>query len=264
MAPRAFEHIHRDKLGAQSAQDVPAPRSWAPRPRWGPVFGNADRRVLQRNAWVRTSWTNAIPPQHRHLTLIARPTYCLTMDDWFGLQGGLVVMGLLAAVPGCKDPDTDTTTGDTTSTEPGSTGDTGGTSTSSGATGDTPTGSGTGSATGTTGDAEVPPVCVSYGAKLAECNIEPEPGEPLDAEQTCARILMDSEVYGADCVQSLEAFFACPLDAQLCAAHGRPHGMRGRATGRGSRVCPRGTSSMRVLRCEVCRVLDGADGGDGL
>jgi hypothetical protein len=132
------------------------------------------------------------------------------MDDWFGLQGGLVVMGLLAAVPGCKDPDTDTTTGDTTSTEPGSTGDTGGTSTSSGATGDTPTGSGTGSATGTTGDAEVPPVCVSYGAKLAECNIEPEPGEPLDAEQTCARILMDSEVYGADCVQSLEAFFACP------------------------------------------------------
>jgi hypothetical protein len=137
------------------------------------------------------------------------------MDDWFGLQGGLVAVGLLAAVPGCKDPDpdTDTTIENTTSTESGSTGDTGGTSTSSGTTGDTPTGSG--SATGTTGDATtgdvaVPPECVSYGAKFAECFMDPMAA--MDYERACVAILMQG---GADCDQAYEAYLAC-LSALSC------------------------------------------------
>ena len=139
------------------------------------------------------------------------------MDDWFGLQGGLVAVGLLAAVPGCKDPDpdpdTDTTIGNTTSTEPGSTGDTGGTSTSSGTTGDTPTGTGSASDT-TTGDIEVPPECVSYGAKFAECLTEPTAA--MAYEQMCGNTLMYyAKYYGADCSQASEAWFAC-LSALNC------------------------------------------------
>ncbi len=156
------------------------------------------------------------------------------MDDWFGLQGGLVAVGLLAAVPGCKDSDTDTTTGNTTSTEPASTGDTGGTSTANGTTGDTPTSSGTGSATGSTGDAttgdattgdsttgdsttggvETPPACVSYGAKVTECY---DMGAGVMAAKYCADALMNYEAsYGPDCVQAYEEFLVC-LSALSCA-----------------------------------------------
>ena len=167
------------------------------------------------------------------------------MDDWFGLQRGLVAVGLLAVVPGCPGSDKDTTT-DGTNTEPGSTGDTGGNSTSGGTTGgtsgDTPTGSGTGSATGTSGDAttgdstttttttttttdattggattggaEVPPVCQSYGAKVAECYVDPELA--MQAAQYCADARAYYEMtYGADCVQAFEAFMAC-ISALSC------------------------------------------------
>lgn len=123
------------------------------------------------------------------LTPAAKPTYCQIMDDWFRFPGGLVAVGLLATAPGCKDadPDTDTTTGDTTSTEPT-------------ATGDTPTGSGT-------GDGELPPACVSYGAKFDECKLGPIEG--VDADQHCAYILMGLAAYGADCIQAYEAHLAC-------------------------------------------------------
>lgn len=123
------------------------------------------------------------------------------MDDWFGFPGGLVAVGLLATVPGCKDPDpdTDTTTGNTTSTEPTSTAD-------------TPTGSA--SATGTTGDVDVPPACVSYGAKFDECNIGPIEG--VDADQHCALLLMEFGTIGAKCTQSYEAYLAC-VSALSCA-----------------------------------------------
>ena len=189
------------------------------------------------------------------LTRSARLPYEWMMDDWFGIQGGLVAVGLLAAVPGCKDSDTDTTTGNTTSTEPGSTGDTGGTSTSSGTTGDTPTGSGTGSATGSTGDAstgdastdattdastdattdactdastdattgstggvEVPPVCVSYGEKVTECyNME----AGAKGVKYCADLFMSYEAYGPYCVQALEEWVVC-LTALDCAEFGGP------------------------------------------
>lgn len=142
------------------------------------------------------------------LTRSARLPYEWIMDDWFGVQGGLVTVGLLATVPGCKDPDpdTDTTTGNTASTEPASTGDTPtGSGSATGTTGDTPTGSG--SATGTTGDVDVPAACVSYGAKFDECNLGPIEG--VDADQHCALLLMELEVYGADCVKAFEAHLAC-------------------------------------------------------
>ena len=78
------------------------------------------------------------------------------MDDWFGLQRGLVAVGLLTVVPGCPS-DKDKTT-ESNSTDPGSTGATDGTGTgtgTTGTTGDPPTGTGSGSATdsstGTTG-----------------------------------------------------------------------------------------------------------------
>jgi hypothetical protein len=159
------------------------------------------------------------------------------MDDWFGFQRGLVAVGLLAAVPGCpsKDEDTDTTTGNTTSTD-GTAGETSGSSTGStgaGSSGDTPTGSGTGSATdsgtttdATTGDAttdattggsttggvEVPPVCKSYGAKIAECY---NARYGAMTEQYCAMALMAYEAYGADCVKAYEDVLAC-LSALSC------------------------------------------------
>jgi len=176
-------------------------------------------------------------PRQNCLTRLGKPAYGQIMDDWFGIQGGLVAVGLLAAVPGCKDSDTDTTTGNTTSTEPGSTGDTGGTSTANGTTGDTPTGSGTGSATGSTGDAttgdattgdattgdsttgstggvEAPPACVSYGEKITECyNMD----EGAKTVKYCADAFMSYEAsYGPDCVQAFESWLAC-LSALDCA-----------------------------------------------
>jgi hypothetical protein len=154
----------------------------------------------------------------------------------------LVAVGLLAAVPGCpsKDEDTDTTTGNTTSTD-GTAGETSGSSTGStgaGSSGDTPTGSGTGTATdsgtseatttdattgeattdattggSTTGGVEVPPVCKSYGAKIAECY---NARYGAMTEQYCAMALMAYEAYGADCVKAYEDFLAC-LSALSCA-----------------------------------------------
>ncbi len=161
------------------------------------------------------------------------------MDDWFGLQRGLVAVGLLAAIPGCSDPDKDNTTG----TDPGSTGDNGTTSTSSTTSGDTSgdTPTGTGSATGTTGEGttgeptsttgepttgeattgeattggvEIPPICQSYGAKVAECYMDPMAG--MEAAQYCAIAVMTYETYGPDCVQANEAWLAC-LSALPCA-----------------------------------------------
>ena len=163
-------------------------------------------------------------PRRNCLTRLGKPTYRQIMDDRFGLQGGLIAVGLLTTVPGCKDPDpdTDTTTGNTT------TGDTGGTSTANGTTGDTPTGSGTGSATGSTGDAttgdattgdsttggvETPPACVSYGAKITECY---DMGAGAAAASYCADALMHYEAYGPDCVQAFEAWLAC-LSELSCA-----------------------------------------------
>jgi hypothetical protein len=155
------------------------------------------------------------------------------MDDWFGLQRGLVAVGLLAAVPGCTDSDKDKPT----SSDSGSTGDGGTTSSSSSTAGDTsgdnPTG--TGSATGTTGDGststtttttttsttgepttgvEIPPLCQSYGAKIAECYMDPLAG--MDAEQFCTNVLMYAEIYGPDCAPAYEAYLAC-LSALPCA-----------------------------------------------
>ncbi len=159
------------------------------------------------------------------------------MDDWFGLQRGLVAVGLLAAVPGCTDSDKDKPT----SSDSGSTGDGGTTSSSSSTAGDTsgdnPTG--TGSATGTTGDGttststtgepttgepttgepttggvDIPPLCQSYGAKIAECYMDPLAG--MDAEQFCTNVLMYADIYGPDCAPAYEAYLAC-LSALPCA-----------------------------------------------
>lgn len=134
---------------------------------------------------------------------------------------------------GCpsNDKDTDTTTGNTTSTD-GTAGDTSGGSTGAGSSGDTPTGSGTGSATeagtseagttdattgeattgGSTGGLEIPPVCQSYGAKVAECY---NPRQGAMAEQYCAIARIAYEMYGADCVKAFEDFTAC-LSALNC------------------------------------------------
>lgn len=158
------------------------------------------------------------------------------MDDWFGLQRGLVAVGLLAAIPGCSDSDKDKAT----DTDPGSTSATDGpvtaTGTTGGTTGDAPTGTGsatdsgsdttggtTGGTDGTTGEAttgeattggvEIPPVCQSYGAKVAECYMDPMAG--MDATQYCAIALMAYETYGPDCVQANEAWLAC-LSALPC------------------------------------------------
>jgi hypothetical protein len=169
------------------------------------------------------------------------------MDDWFGLQRGLVAVGLLAVVPGCTDADKDKPT----SSDPGSTGDSGTTSSSSSSTtagdtsGDTPTGTGSGTGDGSTGDGttgdgstststtgepttggtsttgetttggvEIPPVCQSYGAKLAECYMDPV--YAMEAEQYCAMELMTAETFGPDCAPAYEAWLAC-LSALSCA-----------------------------------------------
>ncbi len=176
------------------------------------------------------------------------------MDDWFGLQRGLVAVGLLAAVPGCAD-DKDKAT-ESTGTDPGSTGASDGTGTgtgTTGTTGDPPTGTGSGSATDsgtgttgepttggtstttdatttdattststtdtTTGGVDIPPVCQSYGAKVAECF---NPKYEMDAAYECALDLMFAEnFYGADCVQAYEAWRAC-LSALPCAEFDPP------------------------------------------
>ena len=171
------------------------------------------------------------------------------MDDWFGLQRGLVAVGLLAVVPGCPADDKDKTT-ESNSTDPGSTGATDGTGTGTGTTdgttGDPPTGTGSGSATDsgtgttgepttgttgttgepttgttgtTTGGVDIPPVCQSYGAKVAECF---NPRYEMDAAYECALDLMFAEnFYGADCVQAYEAWRAC-LSALPCAEFDPP------------------------------------------
>ena len=158
------------------------------------------------------------------------------MDDWFGLQRGLVAVGLLAVVPGCPS-DKDKTT-ESTGTDPGSTGATDGTGTgTTGTTGDPPTGTGSGSATDsgtgttgepttsgtstststtdtTTGGVDIPPVCQSYGAKYAECYMNPE-GAML-AAQSCAYGIQEFAMpYGPDCVKANEDFYAC-LSALSC------------------------------------------------
>ena len=163
------------------------------------------------------------------------------MDDWFGLQRGLVAVGLLAVVPGCPADGKDTAT-DGNSTDPGSTGATDGTGTgtgTTGTTGDPPTGTGSGSATdsgtgttgepttggtsttdattsstSTTGGIDIPPVCQSYGAKYAECYMDPE-GAML-AAQSCAYGIQEFAMpYGPDCVKANEDFYAC-LSALSC------------------------------------------------
>lgn len=70
------------------------------------------------------------------------------MDDWFGLQRGLVAVGLLAVVPGCPGSDKDKST-EGNGTDPGSTSATDGamTGTTGATSGETPTGTGPGSAT---------------------------------------------------------------------------------------------------------------------
>ena len=157
------------------------------------------------------------------------------MDDWFGLQRGLVAVGLLAVVPGCPADDKDKTT-ESNSTDPGSTGATDGTGTgTTGTTGDPPTGTGSGSATDsgtgttgepttggtsttdattdtTTGGIDIPPVCQSYAANVAGCI---NPMEGMDAEQYCADALMGAEYFGPDCVQAYEAYLVC-LSALAC------------------------------------------------
>jgi len=146
------------------------------------------------------------------------------MDDWFGLQKGLVTVGLLAAVPGCPTSDKDTETGDVT-TNPGTTGDTG-TGSTGATTGDTPTGSETGGTTGdattgdattgdaTTGDVEVPPACKSYGAKVAECYMDPQKG--IQETAYCGGSHAYYEMtYGAECALAFEAVLAC-LSALPC------------------------------------------------
>ena len=154
------------------------------------------------------------------------------MDDWFGLQRGLVAVGLLAAVPGCAD-DKDKAT-ESTGTDPGSTGasDGTGTGTTGGTTGDPPTGTGSGSATdsgtgttgepttggtsttstSTTGGIDIPPVCQSYAANVAGCY---NPMEGMKAEQYCADALMGAEYFGSYCVQAYEAYLVC-LSALAC------------------------------------------------
>ena len=163
------------------------------------------------------------------------------MDDWFGLQRGLVAVGLLAVVPGCPADDKDKTT-ESNSTDPGSTGasDGTGTGTTGGTTGDPPTGTGSGSATDsgtgttgepttggtsttdattgtsttdtTTGGIDIPPVCQSYAANVAGCY---NPMEGMKAEQYCADALMGAEYFGPDCVQAYEAYLVC-LSALAC------------------------------------------------
>jgi hypothetical protein len=169
------------------------------------------------------------------------------MDDWFGLQRGLVAVGLLAVVPGCPADDKDKTT-ESTGTDPGSTGATDGdgtgTGTTDGTTGDPPTGTGSGSATDsgtgttgepttggtstttdattstststtdTTGGIDIPPVCQSYGAKFAECYMDP--AVAMEAVSYCADRHMMAQAIGADCVQAYEAYMAC-LSALPCA-----------------------------------------------
>jgi len=154
------------------------------------------------------------------------------MDDWFGLQRGLVAVGLLAAVPGCAD-DKDKAT-ESTGTDPGSTGasDGTGTGTTGGTTGDPPTGTGSGSATdsgtgttgepttggtsttstSTTGGIDIPPVCQSYAANVAG---RYNPMEGMKAEQYCADALMGAEYFGSYCVQAYEAYLVC-LSALAC------------------------------------------------
>ena len=159
------------------------------------------------------------------------------MDDWFGLQRGLVAVGLLAVVPGCTE-DKDKAT-ESTGTDPGSTSATDGTGTT-GTSGDTPTGTGSGSATdsgtsttgepttggtsttdattgtstSTTGGIDIPPVCQSYGAKVAECY---NPRYGMEAAAGCAYgIQQYGMTYGPDCAKALEDFYAC-LSALSCA-----------------------------------------------
>ena len=169
------------------------------------------------------------------------------MDDWFGLQRGLVAVGLLAVVPGCPADDKDKTT-ESTGTDPGSTGATDGTGTGTGTTdgttggtsGDPPTSTGSGSATdsgtgttgepttggtsttdattsststSTTGGAEIPPVCQSYGAKVAECYGSKDAME--EAYLCVESIEAFGTSFGPDCVAAFEAFLAC-LSALPC------------------------------------------------
>ena len=165
------------------------------------------------------------------------------MDDWFGLQRGLVAVGLLAAVPGCAG-DKDKAT-ESTGTDPGSTGATDGTGTGTtggttdGTTGDPPTGTGSGSATdsgtgttgepttggtstttdattstSTTGGVDIPPVCQSYGAKVAECS---NPRYAMEEAYSCALALEAFGTnYGPDCAKAYEDYYAC-LSALSCA-----------------------------------------------
>ena len=165
------------------------------------------------------------------------------MDDWFGLQRGLVAVGLLAVVPGCT-ADKDKTT-ESNSTDPGSTGATDGTGTgtgTTGTTGDPPTGTGSGSATDsstgttgepttggtstttdattststtdtTTGGVDIPPVCQSYGAKVAECY---NPRYGMEAAAGCAYGIQEyGMIYGPNCVAAYEAYLVC-LSALAC------------------------------------------------
>ncbi len=170
------------------------------------------------------------------------------MDDWFGLQRGLVAVGLLAVVPGCPADDKDKTT-ESNSTDPVSTGATDGTGTgtgTTGTTGDPPTGTGSGSATDsstgttgepttggtstttdattsttststtdtTTGGVDIPPVCQSYGAKVAECY---NPRYGMEAAAGCAYGIQEyGMIYGPNCVAAYEDFYAC-LSALSCA-----------------------------------------------